>query len=170
MNRTPRAPSPELPSSDEPAPRLRLTTPKAWRDVILYDKETGQRKGWLRYMAGQTTHFTYAGQKGSCDQEIVLVGARIRPCQGLGNTTTSVIVNSKVLDPWCTDFFAYYPVTKVTGAAQQGNATRQLVQTDTTPGTPAFDTGFDVANGPIIVTITELSVNTAGGLECGWFG
>lgn len=119
---------------------------------------------------GQTTHFTYAGPKGSCDQEIVLVGARIRPCQGLGNTTTSVIVNSKVLDPWCTDFFAYYPVTKVTGAAQQGNATRQLVQTDTTPGTPAFDTGFDVANGPIIVTITELSVDTADGLECGWFG
>jgi len=40
----------------------RLTTPKAWRDVILYDKETGQRKGWLRYMAGQTTHFNDQGQ------------------------------------------------------------------------------------------------------------
>lgn len=119
---------------------------------------------------GQTTHFTYAGPKGTCDQEVVLVGARVRPCQGLANATTSVIVSTKVLDPLCIDFFAHYPVTKVTGAAQQGNNTRQLVQTDTTPGAPVFDTGFDIANGPIIVTITELSVNTAGGLVCGWFG
>lgn len=119
---------------------------------------------------GQATTIVYSGPRGNCDAEVVLVGARIRPCQGLANTTTNVIVTSKVLDPLCVDFFAYYPITNVTGTAKQGATTKPLTQIDTTPGTPVFDTGLNVDNGPITVTITNLSVNTAGGLVCGWFG
>ena len=118
----------------------------------------------------QTTSFTYAGPRGNCDQETVLVGVRVRPCQGLANTTATVTVSSKVLDPWCIDFYAYYPIVGVTGTARQGITSKPLVQTDTTAGSPAFDTGFDVSNGPIRVDITNLSVNIAGGLACGWFG
>lgn len=40
----------------------RLTIPKAWRDVFLYDKESGERKGWLRYMDGKTAWFNNLGQ------------------------------------------------------------------------------------------------------------
>jgi len=120
--------------------------------------------------SGQSTTIVYNGPRGNCDQEVVLVGARVRPCQGLANGNTSVIVTSKVLDPICIDFYGYYPITNVTGTAKQGATTKALVQTDTTPGTPVFDTGFNVDNGPITVTITNLTVNTAGGLVCGWFG
>lgn len=119
---------------------------------------------------GQSTTVVYNGPRGNCDNEVVLVGARVRPCQGLANGTTSVIISSKVLDPICVDFFGYYPITNVTGTAKQGATTKNLVQTDTTPGTPVFDTGFNVDNGPITVTITNLTVNTAGGIVCGWFG
>lgn len=120
--------------------------------------------------SAQTTAFVYSGPRGNCDQEVVLVGARVRPCQGLANATASVIVNSKVLDPWCTDYYAYFPITTVTGTAKQGTTTKLLMQTDTTPGTPAFDTGFSVDAGPISVNITNLTVNTPGGLVCGWPG
>lgn len=120
---------------------------------------------------GQATTIVYSGPRGNCDNEVVLVGARVRPCQGLANGTTSVIISSKVLDPICVDFFGYYPITNVTGTAKQGGgAAVPLVQTDTTPGTPVFNTGFNVDNGPITITITNLSVNTAGGIVCGWFG
>ncbi|MFN8049828.1 MAG: hypothetical protein U0Q22_00110 [Acidimicrobiales bacterium] len=119
---------------------------------------------------GQTTTIVYSGPAGNCDLEKVLVGARVRPCQGLANATTQVIITSKVLDPICVDFYGYYPITAVAGTATQGASTVPLVQTDTTPGTPVFDTSFDVANGPITVKITNLSVDTAGGLVCGWFG
>ena len=119
----------------------------------------------------QSTTIVYNGPRGNCDNEVVLVGARVRPCQGLANGTTSVIISSKVLDPICVDFFGYYPITNVVGTARQGaGAAVPLVQTDTTPGTPVFDTGFNVDNGPITVTITNLTVNTAGGIVCGWFG
>jgi len=119
----------------------------------------------------QSTSFVYAGPRGTCDQEKVLVGARVRPCQGLANPTAKVIVTSKVLDPICVDFYGYYPITSVIGTAKQGSsAPRPLTQVDTTPGTPAFDTGFNVDDGPITVNITDLRVNTAGGLVCGWFG
>lgn len=121
-------------------------------------------------VASQSTSITYSGPRGNCDQERVLTGVRVRPCQGLANTTASVIVSSKVLDPWCIDFFAYYPIVGVVGTATQGAVTKPLVQTDTTPGSPAYDTGFDVTNGPIAVSITDLRVDLAGGLACGWFG
>lgn len=117
----------------------------------------------------QTATVVYSGPRGNCDTEVVLVGARVRPCQGLANATTSVIVSSKVLDPWCAGFYGYYPITTVTGTAKQGATTKPLVQTDTTPGTPTFDTGFSVDAGPITVAITSLVVDTSG-LSCGWFG
>lgn len=119
--------------------------------------------------SNQTVMFVYSGPRGNCDMEKVMVGAHIRPCQGLANGTASVIVNSKVLDPACVDFYGYYAVTTVTGAAQQGTSTKQLVLTDNTPGTPVLDTGFNVDNGPITVTITNLTVDTST-LQCGWFG
>jgi hypothetical protein len=119
---------------------------------------------------GQSTTAVYPGPRGNCNVEVVIVGARIRPCQGLANGTTSVIISSKVLDPICVDFYAYYPISGVTGTAKQGAITKPLVQTDTTPGTPVFDTGFNVDNGTITVTITNINVNTAGGVVCGWFG
>lgn len=119
---------------------------------------------------GQTTTVVYSGPRGNCELEQVLVGARVRPCQGLANGTTSVIISSKVLDPLCVDFYGYYPITTVTGTAQQGSSGPvPLVQTDSTPGTPVFDTSFNVDNGPITVTITNLTVNTSN-LVCGWFG
>jgi hypothetical protein len=119
---------------------------------------------------GAATTIVYSGPRGNCDQEKVLTGARVRPCQGLANDTTSVIVSSKVLDPTCVDFYGYYPITDVQGTAQQGGgAPVPLTQTLTTPGSPAFDTGFDVDDGPITVTITKLTVDT-GHLVCGWFG
>jgi hypothetical protein len=39
----------------------RLTAPKAWRDVYLYDDQ-GKRSGWLRYQAGKVTAFTADGR------------------------------------------------------------------------------------------------------------
>lgn len=118
----------------------------------------------------QTLTVTYDGPRGICEDEVVKVGARVRPCQGLANGTVSVIVNSKVLDPSCFDFFAYYPITAVVGtASQNGGPAVALVQTDSTPGTPVFDTGFDVDDGPVTIKITKLSVDTAN-LTCGWFG
>ena len=121
--------------------------------------------------SGQSTTIVYTGPKGNCDAETVLVGARVRACQGLANATTSVIVTSKVLDAQCVDFFGYYDITDVTGTASQGGGPAvPLVQTDTTPGTPVFDTTFNVVDGPITINITNLDVDIAGGLLCGWFG
>ena len=119
---------------------------------------------------GQSTSIVYNGPRGNCNDEKVLVGARVRPCQGLANTITTVTVSSKVLDPICTDFYAYYPITSVVGTAKQGATTHPLTPTETTPGSPAFSTGFNVDNGPVTVTITNLVVDTAHGLTCGWFG
>ncbi len=39
----------------------RLTTPKAWRDVIRYD-DAGQRTGWLRHVDGKVIAFTADGR------------------------------------------------------------------------------------------------------------
>ena len=120
---------------------------------------------------GQSTTIVYGGPRGNCDSEQVLVGARVKPCQGLANDTTSVIVSSKVVDLTCVNFAGYYPITSVVGTARQGTGPAvALTPMLTTPGSPTFDTGFDVDDGPITVTITNLVVNTSGGLVCGWFG
>lgn len=118
----------------------------------------------------QTVTVTYDGPRGDCTDEVVKVGARVRPCQGLANGTVSVIVTSKVLDATCVDFFAYYPITEVVGtASQNGGPAVALTQIDTTPGTPVFDTGFNVDDGPVTIKLTKLSVDIAN-LTCGWFG
>jgi len=41
---------------------LRLTTPKPWRDVMRYDRETGQLLGWVRHQAGRTHYFDAEGR------------------------------------------------------------------------------------------------------------
>lgn len=40
----------------------RLTTSKPWRDVFIYNKESGDRRGWLRYTNGRTAWFNNQGQ------------------------------------------------------------------------------------------------------------
>lgn len=118
----------------------------------------------------QSTTIVYNGPRGNCDAEVVLVGARVRPCQGLANGTTSVTISSKVLDPLCIDFYGYYPISNVTGTAKQGaGAAVPLTPALTTPGSPTFETSFNVDNGPITITITSLNVDTSN-LVCGWFG
>lgn len=118
----------------------------------------------------QTVNVTYSGPRGNCDNEVVKVGARVRPCQGLANDTVVVIISSKVLDATCVDFWGHYPITAVQGtASQNGGPAVALTQIDTTPGTPVYDTGFDVDDGPVTLKITKLSVDTSN-LVCGWFG
>ena len=120
---------------------------------------------------GQATTIVYNGPRGNCDREQVLVGVRVKPCQGLANGTTSVIVSSKVFEATCVDFAGFYPITSVVGTAKQGSAPAvALTPALTTPGSPTFETGFNIDNGPITVTITNLVVNTSGGIVCGWFG
>lgn len=41
---------------------LRLTTPKPWRDVMRYDRQTGQLLGWVRHQAGRTHYFDAEGR------------------------------------------------------------------------------------------------------------
>lgn len=114
---------------------------------------------------------TYSGPRGNCDAETVVTGGRLRACQGLANATTSLTVSTKVLDPICVDFFAYYDVTSVVGtASQNGGPAQPLVAQLVTPGSPTFDTGFDVDDGPITIELSELEIDVAGGLRCGWFG
>ena len=40
----------------------RLTTRKAWRDVLHYDDTTGALLGWTRHLAGQTQRFDAQGR------------------------------------------------------------------------------------------------------------
>lgn len=41
---------------------LRLTTPKPWRDVMRYDRQTGKLLGWVRHQAGRTHYFNAEGR------------------------------------------------------------------------------------------------------------